>query len=238
MGKGYIARRGSSSLKNNKQTINYTFVYHEGLEDTDVTGGLIPYTKETMRQYATFRTSNMVDLTGYRKAVFVAKATGTEPVVGVYITVADALVSSVQPDKFCYVEDTKKTMTYGDINASGRYYLNIGADWSSGSNNTLVTTKEEDHLTISMKDAYDTRGGDVYTFALFKADDWQTWISLANLSGFETLEKVFANTSAINLLLANEEACKFMVAHCTGEVMASAITSATFMTALKNSAYK
>ena len=70
--------------------------------------------------------------------------------------------------------------------------------------------------------------------ALFLADDWTT---LASLAGVEatTIEELLLNSG---LLLSNKKAVEYMMYNCTGDFMANAVVSETFLTALNNSQYK
>lgn len=234
MGKGYIVRRGGTA---EQSEVHYSLLYHNGDECIETSGGWSAYSKSNQPQYAAFRSVNQFNLNDYTKALLVALAYGTVPVVYAMHSVKDAL-SERSPLNLAYTENGTKNSTLMDVVATGKQYVYLGTTWSSGSGNTITTTKKSTYLDTGLKDASDQRGGYVYTFALFKADDWQTWMALGGVAGFDSVDRLVADQTAMNTLLANKEACEFMIEKCTGDVMASAIMSSVFKTALNNSVYK
>lgn len=80
----------------------------------------------------------------------------------------------------------------------------------------------------------------VFACAILKQDNWQELCTIAGLNSSDYTDEaeLCANSTAIQTLLSNEEAVEFMIYNCTGEFMAKAITSDTFLTVLNNSEYK
>jgi hypothetical protein len=65
---------------------------------------------------------------------------------------------------------------------------------------------------------------------LFKKDDWEFLSDTAT-----TIDEILADSEN---LLNNKEKVDYMIYNCTGNFMAAAITSETFLMALNNSPYK
>lgn len=82
-------------------------------------------------------------------------------------------------------------------------------------------------------------GGEINLYALwlYQSDDWQEWLSKADLS-VASLAAVMADSAALTTLLSSYAATQYMLLQCTGDVMASAIQSSAFLAALAASPYK
>lgn len=74
----------------------------------------------------------------------------------------------------------------------------------------------------------------IYEVFLTKADDWQTLAEKAGINA-TSISDILTNSAT---LLSNKNAVEFMIYRCTGDFMAKAIQSETFLTALNNSQYK
>ena len=78
----------------------------------------------------------------------------------------------------------------------------------------------------------------IYDIFLTKSDDWKTLCKKAGISPPDTLEELVADSAKLAVILGNSSATRFMLMCCTGDFMASAVTSDAFLYALGNSKYK
>ena len=227
--------------------VNYTMLYDAGNECSDLTGGYQFYSYPTYGTavYGTKNTAdieiggstgdsnchkncytkNKINLTGYvgfginqqtlNKTHLVAGFITTQPSYSTNIWVPSGTIEGVTVATTGTIEGgDKKEVNCSNFTLNDSYYFAF-------TNYNKLSTRASFYSKI------------YYAF-LYKSDDWQT---LANLAGItaNSIDDILTNSAT---LLANKEAVEFMIYNCTGEFMAKAVTSNTFLTALNNSEYK
>jgi len=78
----------------------------------------------------------------------------------------------------------------------------------------------------------------VYHLALYKEDNWGKLCSMLGVAQPENVSLFFNDKALVESLLDNSYAVFYMINQCTGNFMAAAIQSETFLTALEASPYK
>lgn len=73
---------------------------------------------------------------------------------------------------------------------------------------------------------------------IFKFDDLQTLCSIVGIDAPSKASTLVADTEAVNYILSNSDAVRYMVNNCTGDFMACAVHSTTFLSVLDASPYK
>lgn len=244
-----------------EQLVNYTMLYDGSLGDTtlnqcsDVTGGWTSgYVYSNYKSGGVFELNNDFVLYGEQGNGYDSKYASPRNKINMdeYTTVFikantyNYNTSGINNgNKIRLITDT--TFNAGDPLRQNNAYVE-GEDFTF-----LSTTTKGWHNYNSIKDISSINGEvalALYTFsgasssdymytncyelAIFKADDWQT---LAELSGItaSSIEDILTNSV---ILLSNKDAVEFMIKQCTGDFMASAVQSETFLTALNNSQYK
>lgn len=219
------------------QIVNYTMIYDEGDECTDVIGGwskdgysrsgyaLSAGTKkENCMSFSgvgsnkgqLLGTVNGIDITDYVKFMSNGKSTGNYSTANLEIS---HIPNSKNLDNGSwitdYVSSTDKGIKLGDLtDKNGIYYFAL----FSGS--------------IS------SRGGEIYHMALLKADNWQKWTEIGNITGFTDLNALVNDSSSMTALMSNRTAVRYMVKQMTGDAMLAILNSEIAMSALNNSPYK
>ena len=222
-------------------TPNYLMLYDFGDECEEITGGWTGqitspvsyysgakskltknsnnFTNPTMafRQYHSLVTANKISSTGY-------------DFIG---TMCDFQT----PDNTAVVVMLSNSATTDDESSTrnGRVYMYhksgkiFGFD-SIGDNNLLC------YGAIVVQGGGSPSTGNIYVHAAFllKEDKWANVAEIANISA-ATVDELLA---ASDILFTNGRAVQLMVSQCTGSFMVSAISSSTFMAALKNSRYR
>lgn len=233
-----------------EQLVNYTMLYDYGDECTDITGGWSFYGAYNSPSYKKngngielypvtgkwsvigVQPENIIYVTPFTKLMFKSDydLTGANGLAEASFTITSKAVGSTYKEAWTggnnrlngnNVKDFTKTKTTANdvidlINIShitGNGYLACIASSSTSNNKCRWKIKE---------------------VVLFRTDDWQT---LANKAGItaNSIDDILTNSAT---LLSNKEAVNFMLYNCTGDFMASAIQSETFLTALNNSPYK
>ena len=247
---------GGSDTPTYEQLVNYTMLYDGSLGDAtenqcvDITGG---YSKQINSDYiedtvifndnniyckakrlantpknylARISTNSLINLNGYKKIGVLAKIT-----LELYdysrssLELATAKIGNVALFKFgdyTVVQENSangiKHIYSGDI--SELETKNVYFCAQAFSMNSTVTNN------LSEVEMY-------YAF-LVKNDDWKTLASKADITA-SSIDDILINSET---LLSNKDAVEFMIYQCTGDFMASAIQSNTFLTALNNSEFK
>lgn len=233
---------GSTAVKpQEEQKINYTMLYDQGNECTEITGGwdFTYCTKNTdsftmsftsananANQMYTASVNNVLNSYGYSKMVVnyksVSISTG-QPTNGnkPFSVWHNAFNSSNwDTNRLAYYTSSFDTglQTYdiGGLNTLKPYFMVNG--WKSISCYATVTI------------------GNVF---LVKEDNYQTWISKAGLSTetYTTLESVIEDSNALNTLMNDKKAVQYMLLNCTGTVMASVIQSELALSIIQASDY-
>lgn len=223
-----------------EQLVNYTMLYDYGNECVDITGGwsntystdsssgtytensdnIYLYVKNSKRRERCAGTENTIDLYDYSKVIINwlifcnSAACSCSLSCGNTKGISQATSSNFLAIKSeSYITHEIKCISTLDVsNITASAYIQVGA-LSSNSYTARVN---------------------MYSCALLKPDNWQ---KLAEKSGITaiSIDDILTNSS---VLLANEQAVDFMIKQCTGDFMASAVASETFLTALNNSPYK
>ena len=102
------------------------------------------------------------------------------------------------------------------------------------SSNITTTGNRKMVFSIDSWGWYGDVGAYLYHLTIFKPDKIQGLIERANIVA-TTINEILDNSEVI---LNNESAINYMITQCTGDFMAAAIQSETFLTALNNSPYK
>lgn len=235
-----------------EQVVNYLMLYDGSLGDTelneckDVTGGWdLTYTnnenyakkvasdtyigvtaKYSGSTKAKIATNNTIDLTNYKEYGFIVDSAGSDKTAHNYYRQVGFVSDSSFLTNTVYSNDTQI-----------RNLMEVGTQTDIFYVQDLTDAKGEYYAyAMAGIDQYDMPETKVYIKNAFvaKQDDWST---LANLAGIEatTIDEILTNSET---LLNNKETVEFMIYNCTGDFMANAIRSETFLTALNNSAYK
>lgn len=251
-----------------KQKVNYTMLYDYGDECEELTGGwqnkiLIKdgnsgtvsktFTKNDDNLYRKISTSttqyvsqdhgvvgnNKIDITGYSMLSAVMSGYGSvssynggdyaEMALGTAVILWNGTAHFRGDHEAVGIEfnsikhlGAKKTGSY-TIN-KGLYSFDISqfnGEWYAGVGQGISWAKANKYIYL-------------YACILLKQDFWQPLASLAGISA-SSIADILTNSST---LLNNENAVKYMISHCTGDFMASAVANQTFLTALNNSPYK
>ena len=225
---------------NYEQKVNYTMLYYYGDECTDITGGWSIYgkyrsptiSKNTDHLYinissgwktGAFGMTNSIDLTNFTclLSLYKGKSSVTTKVITVQTSKAtnstygslDNVTGRISYLELPYTTASQSYLKSIDLsNVEGNYFINCGLNIGTGNSCSLS----------------------VYALALVKEDDWQTLAEKAGITA-TSIDDILTNST---MLLSNEDAVEFMIYNCTGDFMASAIQSETFLTALNNSSYK
>lgn len=249
------------------QIVNYAMLYDYGDECGEITGGWIgheadswytagDYVKNTDNLYMyenvadygmpAFTTNTTFDLTQCAKFGFIAtwSAFSSSPSYQsnspiLYITNKTLWNIRDSTTKSAILFDDNKV--YGERisqNTPKLVICDINSSRNSGDRLTYYTDIINScHLSFTVSCgsySYDTATANIYMFALFKNDDIATLASKAGITA-SSITDILTNSST---LLANESAVNFMCKKCTGDFMASAMASDTFLTALESSPYK
>lgn len=225
-----------------EQIVNYTMLYDYGDECADITGGWDntytdgggTFTKNTDNMYLYVKGTN------YKKCASTLKPINITDYDSFFVNYKASRTSTA----YCFAiagfvysnSDTIENLGYSN-NVSDSLKLTpsgtscegiLSLDISSYSEICYPMIKAQTNNSSYSTSVY------IYNCFLIKADDWQT---LANIAGITatTIDDILTNSTT---LLSNKEAVRFMIYQCTGDFMASAIQSSTFLTALNNSQYK
>ena len=212
---------------NYEQLVNYTMLYDTGDECVDVTGGWVARSIDTTYPNVGTLTKNS-DRLSYTVSGSQASGPGTVDMI------------DTTGYKNIYVKQTFKansasylTLTLDDKSKLVRN--NIGTNV----NVTTPTFYKLDVSEVTQKGYFTTSISytgyiTLYYAFLVKEDDWQTLADKVGITA-TSIDDILTNSIT---LLNNEDAVEFMIKQCTGDFMAQAIQSETFLTELNNSVYK
>lgn len=210
---------------------NYVMLYDFGDECSDISGAWLSchYYSNTNAYWernvdnleagviartpstANWRTANKISLDQYSCAIELATFENYAPIPSFTENENGLYNADMQFTSETYLTDTK-LMLYRDMkNDTGDYFLSNYRNADLG--------------------AFSYR---IYAVALFYADDWETLASICGI-GASSIDNLLTYS---NEILSNLEAVNFMLSQCTGDFMARAILSDTFLEALDESIYK
>lgn len=250
-------------IKEYEQLVNYTMLYDAFFNDTelnqckDITGGWV--TGQNLSNYSggVFTLDSTGVTCGDNSSGYGSKYASTNQKIDIsqYVTVllnADTSYvgasytgstclclpdENFAPGSVLYINNN-----YGGTNGM-TFWVKEHAKSSTNHNETFVAIKNIDAIdrkSYVVVYAYCGATGNQELIikckhlALFKSDDWQT---LADIVGIEatSIDDILTNSTVV---LANQNAVNFMIKQCTGDFMAKAIQSETFLSALENSSFK
>ena len=215
------------------QLINYTMLYDCGDECAQVTGGwgVSGATKQALsinitnpnNGYTSYgcHSINNFDTTGYSHICSVSDCTASTYSNPVYS-------GSIQ--------------LYSDAGfRTGTQVLASNGDEPSGVGNNQVKILSLENFqpqNIYLNFSCYYCAVNLREYFAVKADDAQMLCSMVGISQVSSLSDLIVDVEKISKILENENAVKFMVLRCTGDFMAYAVQSSTFLTALESSPYK
>lgn len=227
------------------QLINYTFLYNEGDECIDITGGWYSYdikldgwgtgiaptltrgsNKMTIsintasNRVGTVATTNKIPWQQYSGVVFInGRGLSVNGSSSARVTAPLQLAPS-------------PTGYSGDV----PIFYDSTNPFNSGKNvDVLATTDAHCGITLTEAGAYSI-SLEVSNITLLKSDNWTTWMGKGDVSGFVSLGALLADAAAMKTLMTNQDAINFMVRQCTGNVMTGVLTTPTSKNALLTSA--
>lgn len=229
---------------------HYLMLYDFGDECEDVTGGWSDVTAKTSGSASgvynwafRFSTVNPLDISLYSRLGVIGTVSGSD---SSYVGWVNLAADRALPMDGAAVKipqgTTAKMLQVSDIpeNAAESVYVSEGVSWTSSNTFGASFSKGTNYLHIASAN----KNGDKDTvvnlsiLALFAPDNWQSICTLAGLTPPETMEELLSDSASLAALLASQAAVETMVQICTGDFMASAIASSTFLTALSGSAYE
>lgn len=234
---------------------NYTFLYYYGDECADITGGWAKNPKGTAtdsnsdyvysgspivtstvnnnsdsgyieayiqvnsdtsasipyRGALSLGTVNTVDLSEYTGILYKHSTTSKYGSVSLKIPISETILGNEG--------------NYSAVTVSG-IKVNVGV--------TLDSTNRPYFRLSAVRNNSNYSSLKLYAFCLLKPDPWDILASIANIQAVSISD--ILNKS--DVLLSSNEAVLYMINGCTGDFMASAISSQTFMTVLESSPYK
>ena len=217
-----------------EQVVNYTMLYDEGNECTDITGGYIARNCYKDDTYAGVLTKNINNLNVVHNTP--SGETGPSPINKINLSGYRGVCVLIT-----YGVTNKGTWCGAWFYVGDEQKNRLMEPYRMGAGNTVNTpTLYKMYFDNGITDAYITpainNNGNINLFSmlLFKTDDWTTLASKCFINP-TTIDNLLSNSATI---LSNEDAVWFMVKQCTGEFMFTAIQNSTFMTALDSSPYK
>lgn len=218
-----------------EQIKNYTMLYDEGDECTDVTGGWSVGNKSNQNDNLTKNADHLYLTTttgASSKASAVQVDTTNSLSFGDYTKVGMLLTH----DSDDYTTSQAGVTRIGIINNKGDYsfktvILNTKEDidglvlWDIPSNN-LSGHYSIGSQTNGMSSSYYSRLK-VYDVFLTKEDDIATLCNKAGITAPTDLATLIADTNALTTIFANKNAVTYMVKQCTGDFMASVVADST-----------
>lgn len=231
------------------QLINYTMLYDEGDECTSVTGGwgLCQGTYSSVYGRKDAQSITLAFTASNAASNHDDAYTNTENEIDVtdYITMV-ANYTNVNITTGSETNQNKPFSVYYNTFNSSSWETNRLAYYTSTFATEVQSYDISGHTTI--KPIFYVNGWkSISCYAdvtinhvlLVKDDNWQEWISKVGLSTdtYTTLDSVLADSTALETLMNNEEAVKYMVYNCTGTVMAGCIQAQTAIDAIADSRY-
>lgn len=237
------------------QIVNYQMLYDAGNECVDITGGWNPCNSGygTLQKDALSMTFTSLDSGG--TGSFYTSETDASAYVGL------AAVISANLKNGRYTQDQSLR---SKVNCVGFAGPTAWSDVASGTDMNYTTTgyvsaiygtgvpeiiqKTMYNVSLHYPAEYNGRfsvqignAGNssvtLYNMCAYKADDWNAVVELAGITA-SNISDVVDNPDNCATLLANQSAVTRMIYTCTGDFMASAIASSTFLEALNASPYK
>lgn len=227
-----------------EQLIHYTFLYDEGDECTDVTGGFTAfngagttskgsnylYAKTTTYQgnIPGFVSANKIDLSEYDRNHVIAK-----------------IISSTHGAWICFDETRSTTITYDNAK---NYLAEMRVTYCSKDDPSgekvykyVDDTEVLDSgyayiMTNYSSNSFDRSEVYVYNWFLTKPDNYTLWADKAELTATD-LDTLVADEASMGVLMNSKEAIKYMVKQCTGTAMVAVLQSDVAKAALAASPY-
>lgn len=247
-----------------QQLINYVMIYDYGDECEDVTGGWVAnggvwnsfngYSMSvggTAEKLSTCLHLSQSGISGSFKYVSFATTNkiNITPFVECFIKYnSQKVVSGNTYARLCFASDLQmgdlnKNKTHKWVSYADNIYTNIGeyaSLLSINADDSAIDTIEEmnDSYYIVPTASFGSSSDGkfdicLYNMTFFVEDDWQTLADLAGITA-TSIEEVLTSSET---LLSSKEAVEFMIYNCTGDFMANAIQSETFLNALNSSEY-
>lgn len=252
--KEFFYNQGTGSfIPGDGQVINYTMLYDHGDQREDITGGygtnegtdpnkvpgLVEFYENSVKLTAYTRssgytnsavslfTNNKINLTNYNKVGLLNYCKLSEP----------GSKSWMSAHFYENIDYTNKGENFTLISNGSASFANNEKKLYLVDLNIDEKTNKDFYLIQYMSSLYNaSTNSEMYVYATFltKYDNWQILAEKANIAA-TIINHILTESEK---LLANEEAVNYMLHNCTGDFMASAILSETFLTALENSPYK
>lgn len=252
---------GSSSIAptpSYEQIVNYTMLYDAGDECTEVTGGIRTYSGGTTYNGVTTAVTKNSDHiycesvngtggAGSQSAIFTANAINLTEYSKIYVEYElhdnKSGVAANCPFSFRLAYGSELTTTFikqydtyaqfngtgtsSGVTATGKYSLVLDAP-ESGSK--YIATSAQGGGTGAMCKI------SVHHLYITKDDNWQEWIGKCGFT-HATLDEVLSDASALETLMNDAEAVKYMIYNCTGTVASGCIHSQTAVDIIAESQY-
>lgn len=221
-----------------KELLNYTMVYDEGDECTDVTGGWTQsgYNNHSgaTNETATFgtdcismsctRTINHTCLCGTTNLIDTAQYSKMFSSIRAKTELGNCAIGLV--DNKIFNSRTSLELTV-DAYTNGAIPIGNHCDVAP------INSKKPYYAFVRLyNDGVRTQSMDLLYMGLVKEDDWQTLCSKAGVTA-TSLEALVSDSTSMNKIMANEKAVKYLMG-CTGDLMVSICNSETAMSALVN----
>lgn len=221
------------------QKINYTMLYDNGNECSDITGGWklsSRYTSASAKKYenyiylhtstASIVTSNSINLSEYIKFGGAIKD----------------VISLHGQLRFAIGESNSATdgTSLGWDNISGNKYYELTHSYTHFVGYYTFARDTNYYLAIILSDSANDAYCNIYNTFLLKQDDWQTLCTKAELdaSNYDDEVVLCADNNAIATILSNKNAVEYMIYNCTGSFMGEFIANDNCLAILNNSEYK
>lgn len=232
---------------------NYTMLYYLGDECVDVTGGWslngysyshygtsastpnITYAMSSgtkMSDYLYFVCPgqyklqglgivNPIDMSGYSVLGSYFEVTGSNAAYNMQVLIASS-----------------KTMRTGLGTPNAVQFF--GAESTPGYKGLMlgdISAYDYDYI-FAMSENADNRSAKMYSLFIAKPDDWQTLCLLAGVAAPASVTDLVADTEALTGIFNNESAAVFAAKNCTGEFMATCLTSPDAISVINASEYR
>ncbi len=227
------------------QLINYTFLYDEGDECIDITGGWSEYNRAidtwgtivtpTLTKGASSMTASIADTTSKQGLIATANKILWSNYSG-KVFVHGLGNSNIASNSNAKIVSPTQLATQPTGNTGSIPTIHYAPQKLNGSLVADVSPTQDNYIGINLAASGSNISVEIFHLALLKNDDWTTWMTKGGVSGFATLEALLADAAAMETLMTNQDAINFMVRQCTGNVMTSVLVTPTSKNALLNSA--
>lgn len=222
-----------------EQLINYTMLYDNGDECTSVTGGWNLHTnnygtltKNSNNIYFNstgngicIKTKNQINVSGYNGWLVVSKNYTYGESAG-----QNAIWCTTSTNTYGYPDNDTMVVpatisSYNNMTDEGN---RKPVFWYS----FYKTSTGSGYIKKCWRNNHHT--GNLAAIAMTKPDNWQELANILNINATSINDIITASDKLLN----NKDSVLYMLYNCTGDFMAAAVQSETFLTALNNSLYK